>query len=138
MAKSDLPVEVDNRRLSYVELLSTLEMVDGEQVVVMLSALDCRTPTTEDATVRSPHTAVSLVGEIHRSPPRHLGTNEFVIGTPFEDLYPDRLAGGVLYLSEDDFKEGALTTYDGNDFFNIAISTTGFKIFIQDQGGGSP
>ncbi len=138
MAKRDLPLEVDRRRLSYPELLSTLEMVDGEPVVVMLSALDgWPTPTTKDSEVPPPHTSISLVGELRRSRARHAGTDEFVIGTPFE-AYPDHLAGGVLYLSEDDFKEGALTTYDGNDFFSIAISTSGFEILIQDNGLGYP
>ena len=90
MAKSDLPAEVDRRRLNYREPLSTLEQADGKPVVVMLprSAAD-HWPLG---------TATFLVADLdqpgrpdQRSPSRHTIFDELVIATTFEDLHSARV-----------------------------------------------
>ncbi len=129
MAKTDLPRETWRESLDYDRLISTLDMVDGELVVVRLSP-------RADPDSRSG--AASIIGELrHQVPARYEG-HEFSIGSPYPDRYPEQLAGGVLFIDEGTFESATLTTLDGNDYFIISIKTRSMEILVQDNDSTYP
>jgi hypothetical protein len=130
VGKTDLPQETRREALDYGRLITTLDSIDGESVVVRLSMRE----THGEA---SPGLA-SIVGEIrHQVPSRYEG-DEFSIGSPYPDRYPKHLAGGVLFLSQETFQNATLTTFDGNDYFIICIETRCTAILVQDSSSTYP
>lgn len=130
MGKTDLPRETRREVLDYGQLIATLDSIEGESVVVRLS--------TPDAHGEASPGVASLVGGIrHQVPSRYEG-DEFSIGSPYQDRYPEHLAGGVLFLSQETFQNATLTTFDGNDYFIICIETRCTAILVQDSSSTSP
>ncbi len=129
LGRTRLPREVWRQPLDYQQLMATLALVDGELVVVNFTPVHA-----EDAEP----SYVSVIGELNRHRAREEGIEEFLIGSPYPDLYPEVLAGGVLYLRPSEFKEASLTTLDGNDYFIISIQTESAHIRIQDEASGAP
>lgn len=124
MAKTDLPREARQRPLDYNRLVSTLDMIDGEPVIVRLSSREADNDSTAGA--------ASIVGELkHQMPARYEG-HEFSIGNPYPDRAPEHLAGGVLFVRETTFESATLSTFDGNDYFIISIKTRCLKILVHD------
>jgi hypothetical protein len=76
VAKSDLPREA-RQELDYPRLVSTLDMIDGEPVIVRLASREADNQSTAGV--------ASIVGELRQVPARYEG-HEFSIGRP----YPDR------------------------------------------------
>jgi hypothetical protein len=70
-------------------------------------------------------------------PARYDG-HEFSIGSPYPDRNPEHPAGGVLFIREDTFEDPTLSTFDGNDYFIIAIRTRSVEIIVQDGGSTYP
>lgn len=123
MGKVDLPREVSQEALDFNRLISTLEMIDGEPVIVRLMA--------REGDPDSAPGAASIVGELrHQLPGRYAG-HEFSVGSPYPDRYPAHLAGGVLFFNEGTFESATLTTFDGNDYFIIAIKTGTYEILVE-------
>ena len=79
-----------------------------------------------------------IVGVLRQTTPARYPGHEFSIGSPYPDLYPEHLAGGVLFFHADSFEVASLRTFDGNDYFTICITTRPVEILIQDQDSGSP
>lgn len=124
MAKTDLPRETRREALDYGQLVATLVLVEGESVVVRLSA--------REAHGERPQGVASIVGQMrHQVPSRYEG-DEFSIGSPYPDHYPEHLAGGVLFLDQETFESATLTTFDGNDHFIICINNRCAAILVQD------
>jgi hypothetical protein len=124
VAKTDLPREACRKPLDYDQLISTLDLIDGEPVIVRL--------TPREADRESISGAASIIGELkHQIPARYEG-HEFSIGSPYTDRYPEHLAGGILFLNEGTFESATLTTFDGNDYFAISIKTRCIEILVQD------
>jgi hypothetical protein len=108
VAKTDLAREAHRKPLDYNRLISTLDMVDGEPVIVRL--------TPREADTESMPGAASIIGELkHRLPARYEG-QESSIGSPYPDRNPEHLAGGILFINEETFESATLTTFDGNDY----------------------
>ena len=72
----------------------------------------------------------SIVGEIRLVPRARYGGHEFSIGSPSVERSPEYLAGGVLFIQEETFESATLTTFDGNDYFIIAITTPAADILV--------
>ena len=124
MAKTDLPREAGREPLDYNRLISTLDLIDGEPVIVRL--------TPREADRESISGTASIIGELkHQVPARYEG-HEFSIGSPYPDRNPEHLAGGILYVNEETFESATLTTFDGNDYFAISIKTRCMEILVQD------
>ena len=124
MAKTDLPREAAREPLDYNRLISTLDLIDGEPVIVRL--------TPREADRESISGAASIIGELkHQVPARYEG-HEFSIGNPYPDRNPEHLAGGILFVNEETFESATLTTFDGNDYFAISIKTRCMEILVQD------
>jgi hypothetical protein len=124
VAKTDLQREACRKPLDYDRLISTLNLIDGEPVIVRL--------TPREADRESISGAASIIGELkHQVPARYEG-HEFSIGSPYPDRYPEHLAGGILFLNEGTFESATLTTFDGNDYFAISIKTRCMEILVQD------
>jgi hypothetical protein len=124
VAKTDLPREASPKPLDYNQLVSTLDMIDGEPVIVRL--------TPREADGESISGTASIIGELkHQVPARYEG-HEFSIGSPYPDRYPEHLAGGILFINEETFESATLTTFDGNDYFVISIKTRCIEILVQD------
>jgi hypothetical protein len=124
VAKSDLPREACHEPLDYNRLVSTLDMLDGEQIIVRLSSREADNESTAGA--------ASIVGELrHQVPARYEG-HEFSVGSPYPDRTPERPAGGVLFIREETFESARLSTFDGNDYFNISIKTRCLEILVSD------
>jgi hypothetical protein len=124
VAKTDLPREACRKPLDYNRLVSTLDMIDGEPVIVRL------TPRGADG--ESISGTASIIGELkHQVPARYQG-HEFSIGSPYPDRYPEHLAGGILFINEETFESATLTTFDGNDYFVVSIKTRCIEILVQD------
>lgn len=130
MGKSVLPREVSQQPLSYSRLISTLETVDGERVIVRIY------PGDEDPAHTSG--AASLVGELRHQVPGGYGSNEFSVASPYPDRAPAHVGGGVLFLNESTFERATLTTFDGNDYFIVSVKTHTLRIFIQDADSTFP
>lgn len=130
MGRTDLPREVHQEPLCYAELISTLCLIDGESVVVKLSAC-----TGEPAFAPG---VASIIGELRHQAAARYGGHEFSIGSPYPDRYPDQLAGGILFINEQTFQSATLTTFDGNDYFAVSIKTRCSEILIQDGDSGYP
>ena len=130
VAKTDLPREALREPLDYNRLISTLDMIDGEPVVVKLI------PHGADS---EPIPGVaSIIGELrHQVPARYEG-HEFSIGSPYPDRCPEQLAGGILFINEGTFESATLTTFDGNDYFAISIKTRCMEILVQDDASTYP
>jgi hypothetical protein len=130
VAKSDLPLELDRRPLAYRELISTLDTIDGEPVIVRLSPrADSDGPAAGLA---------SMVGELHHQRPARYPGHEFSIANPYPDRAGAHLAGGILFIDEATFQSASLHTFDGNDYFMISITTRSIEILIQDIGSTYP
>jgi hypothetical protein len=130
VSKFELPRQADRESLDFGRLISTLNLIDGECVVVRLSTRE------EPEGDRSPGVA-SIVGDLRQVPARYQG-HEFSIGTPYAERYPEHLAGGVLFLNEGTFRSATLTTFDGNDYFIISIQTRSMHILVQDSDSTAP
>lgn len=124
MSTTELPHDTPEEDLDYDRLISTLESVVGNSVVVRLS-------TREVEGDRSLNVA-SIVGELRHNVPARYEDHEFSIGSPYPDSYPEHLAGGVLFLNEQTFQSATLTTFDGNDYFIIVIETRSMQILFQN------
>jgi hypothetical protein len=119
-----LPREVRQEPLDYNRLVSTLDLIDGEPVIVRLASREADNEFTAGV--------ASIVGELkHQVPSRYEG-REFSIGSPYPDPYPAHLAGGILFIREETFEGATLTTFDGNDYFIISIKTRCLEIIVQD------
>jgi hypothetical protein len=129
MAKADLPREVCSQPLGYDQLVSVLDLIEGEPVVVRVNGLTADPVATSGA--------ASIVGELTHVPARYPG-HEFAIGTPYPDLSPEHVVGGVLFVSEPEFESATLTTFDGNDYFSISIRTCAVKFLIEGQDSSYP
>jgi hypothetical protein len=125
-----LPREVSQQPLSYSRLISTLETVNGEPVIVRIY------PGDEDPVHTSG--AASLVGELRHQVPGRYDSNEFSVASPYPDRAPAPLGGGVLFLNGSTFERATLTTFDGNDYFIVAVKTRTLQIFIQDADSSYP
>lgn len=124
MAKTDLPREAHRKPLDYDRLVSTLEMIDGEPVIVRLSPREADSEPVSGA--------ASIVGALKHQVPALLEGHEFSIGSPYPDRNPEHLAGGILFLNEGTFESATLTTFDGNGSFIISIQTRCMEILVQD------
>jgi hypothetical protein len=130
MAKRDLPTEVSGLSLAYGQLVSTLSTVEGESVIVRLSSREDDDHSTAGI--------ASIVGELrHKMPARYEG-HEFPIGNPYAEMSPDFLAGGILFIREATFESAKLSTFDGNDYFIIGITTRALNIIIDDGNSTAP
>jgi hypothetical protein len=130
MAKQDLPLEVAGLPLAYGQLVSTLDAVEGESVIVRLSSREHDDHSTAGI--------ASIVGELrHQIPARYEG-HEFSIGSPYAEMSPNHLAGGILFIREDTFESAKLSTFDGNDYFIIGITTRALNIIVQDGDSTAP
>ena len=128
--KTDLPREVRQEPLNDEQLVSTLELIDGETVIVRLASREADNANTAGM--------ASIVGELrHQTPARYEG-HEFSIGTPYPDRDAEHLAGGILFIREATFEDATLSTFDGNDYFIIAIRTRRVEIIVQDGGSTYP
>ena len=115
---------MDRKSITYEELISTLDLIDGEPVIVRLNP--------READRRSAAGVASIVGELrHQVPARYEG-HEFSIGTPYPDRDCRHLAGGILFIDEATFHNATLRTFDGNDYFSITITTRSMEILVQD------
>jgi hypothetical protein len=129
VSKNDLPREAGQQPLDYSQLVSTLELIEGECVIVRITSRE-----TDDGSTAG---VASIVGELHRVPARYEG-HEFSIGSPYPDRYPEHLAGGILFIREETFESASLTTFDGNDYFAIGINTGGLEITVHDSDSTYP
>lgn len=132
MAKADLPREVAAQPLTFEQLVHTIGLIEGESVIVRVRAVG-----SEPEEI---HQIASIVGVIRRGAARFAdhGVCEFSVGDPYPDTYPSHLAGGILFLNERVFLSAKLTTFDGNDYFMISISTAAFEILVQDGDSTHP
>ena len=128
MGKSDLPPET-HQVLDYDLLVSTLETIDGEPVIVRFSPRDEAAPAAGIA---------SIVGVLRQTTPARYPGREFSVGSPYPDRYPEHLAGGILFLDADSFEAASLRTFDGNDYFAISITTRPVEILIQGRDSTYP
>ena len=124
MTKTDLPREARQQPLDYIQLVSTLDMIDGELVIVRLASCEADHESTAGV--------ASIVGELTRQVPARYGGHEFSIGSPYPDRNPEHLAGGVLFIRAKTFESATLTTFDGNDHFTISIKTRCLEILVHD------
>jgi hypothetical protein len=85
VAKADLPREVRCLPLDYDRLLSVLDMIEGECVIVRLTA--CGEDEAQSSGL------ASIVGQLKHCMPARYEGREFSIGSPYPDLYPEYLAG---------------------------------------------
>ena len=129
MAKADLPREVSGQPLGYDQLVSVFDLIEGEPVIVRVNERTADPAATSGV--------ASIVGELTRVPARFPG-HEFAIGTPYPDLYPEHVVGGVLFVNEPEFESATLTTFDGNDYFSISIRTCAVEILIEGQDSSYP
>ena len=122
MSRTELPRDTPEEDLDYHRLISTLESVVGDPVVVRLSTRE----------VEGGHSlnVASIVGELRHHVPARYEDHEFSIGSPYPDRYPEHLAGGVLFLNKRTFQSATLTTFDGNDYFSIVIETSSMQILL--------
>jgi hypothetical protein len=130
MAKADLPREVRSQPLGYDQLVSVLDLIEAEPVVVRVNGR-----AADPAAISG---VASIVGELtHQVPARYPG-HEFAVGTPYPDLYPEHVVGGVLFVNEPEFESATLTTFDGNDYFSISIRTCAVEILVEGQDSSYP
>jgi hypothetical protein len=130
VGKTDLPREARQTPLDYNRLVSTLDMIDCEPVIVRFSSREADNQSTAGV--------ASIVGELkHQVPARYEG-HEFSIGSPYPDRNPEHLAGGVLFIREKTFESATLSTFDGNDYFRISIKTRCLEILVDDGGSTYP
>ena len=130
VGKEVLPREARGVDLDYDRLISTLESVLGEFVVVRFS--------TRDVDRGGPTNLVSIVGELRHEVPARYEDHEFSVGTPYAERYPEHVAGGVFFLNEEAFRIAKLTTFDGNDYFVLHIETHSGHIVIQSGDSTAP
>lgn len=105
-------------------------MIEGQCVIVRLSA-------GRSSTADSPG-AASLVGTIRHIKPARYAGDEFSIGTPYPDSYPERLAGGVLFLDPGTFERARFKTFDDGGYFMISIDATSYSLLICDVNSSYP
>ncbi len=130
VTRTDLPREIRQQPLDYDQLVSTLDLIDGETVIVRLASREADNENTAGM--------ASIVGELRRQTSARFEGREFSIGTPYPDRCPEHLAGGVLFIREETFEDATLSTFDGNDYFLIAIRTRRVEIIVQDGGSTYP
>lgn len=111
---------MEREALDYARLVSTLDMLEGEVVIVRLSLREFDDPE---------YGVASIVGAISHEPARYEG-HEFAIGSPYPDRCPEHLAGGVIFVNERAFESAMLWADDGH--FTIAITTRRVEILVQD------
>jgi hypothetical protein len=128
MAKADLARDVHSRHLDYDQLLSALDLIEGECVIVRLSA---RTSASEAG-------LVSIVGQLHHQRPGRYSEQEFAVGNPYPDLNFEHPVGGLFFISQQAFESATLSTYDGNDHFAIGVTTRSVDILVQDRDSTYP
>ncbi len=80
----------------------------------------------------------SIVGELKQQPVRLEGINEFSVASPYQSKHRAVRSGGVLYLSEEEFRNATITTLEGNNYFIITIETPSLTILVQDEALGYP
>lgn len=117
---------MERELLDYNRLVSTLDMLDGEVVIVRL------TPRAPD---ESQSGAASIVGAINHTPARYEG-DEFAVGSPYPDQHPEQLAGGIFFINERTFESATLWADDGH--FGIAITMRRMEILVQDVNSTFP
>jgi hypothetical protein len=129
VAKTDLPREARQTPLDYNRLVATLDMINGEPVIVRLSSREADNESTAGV--------ASIVGELRQVPARYEG-HEFSIGSPYPDRTPEHVAGGVLFIRAKTFESATLSTFDGNDHFSISIKTPCLEILVSDGASTYP
>lgn len=130
VTRTDLPREVRREPLDYNRLVLTLDMIDGEPVIVRLASREADNESTAGI--------ASIVGEFkHQVTARYEG-HEFSIGSPYPDRSPAHPAGGILFIREETFESATLSTEDGNDYFLISIKTRCLEIVIHDGNSTYP
>ena len=129
MAKGDLPREVRGEPLEFSRLVSVLDMIEGEAVIVRISSRGAESSGAGLA---------SIVGTLRHEMPSRYEDHEFAVGSPYPDRYPEHLAGGVFFVSEKDFESAVLSTFDGNDYFSIGIDTRLVNILVNDLDSTAP
>jgi hypothetical protein len=125
-----LPREVRQEPLDYNRLVSTLNLIDGESVIVRIASREADNVNTAGV--------ASIVGELKQQMPARYEGHEFSIGSPYAERYPEHLAGGILFIREETFESATLTTFDGNDYFLISIKTRRLEIIVQDGDSTAP
>jgi hypothetical protein len=126
VGKTDLPREARQKPLDYNRLVSTLDMIDGEPVIVRFSS--------READNQSTASVASIVGELkHQVPARYEG-HEFSIGSPYPDRNPEQPA----FIREKTSESATVSTFDGNDYFRISIKTRCVEILVNDGGSTYP
>lgn len=130
MTKAELPREARETIPDFSRLISTLALVDGEDVIVRINL--------RQASEGQPSDVASLVGELRHQSRARYQDHEYAVGTPYAERYPEHLAGGVLFLSQETFEKATLRTFDGNDYFAISITTRCLEILIQDSDSTGP
>jgi hypothetical protein len=128
MAKADLAREVRSQPLGYDQLLSALDLIEGECVIVRLSS---RASASEAG-------LASIVGELHHQRPGRYNEQEFAVGNPYPDLDFEHPVGGLFFINEQGFESATLSTYDGNDHFAIGVTTRSVDILVQDRDSTYP
>lgn len=105
-------------------------MIDGEHVIVRIASREADNESTAGV--------ASIIGELKHQIPARYGGDEFSIGSPFPDRYPEHLSGGILFIREETFESATLTTFDGNDYFIVSIMTRTLEILVQDSNSTYP
>jgi hypothetical protein len=124
VAKRDLPPNLEREELSFAELVATLKLIEGESVTVRLTSRELH---------RGPAAGLaSIVGELRYLVTERYDKHEISIGDPYAEDFPEKLAGGIVFLSEASFEGAAFGTFDGNDYFWISIITLSLEILIGD------
>lgn len=124
MTKRDLPREARQRALGYNQLVSTLDTLDGESVIVRLASREDGTEATAGV--------ASIVGELkHQAPARYEG-HEFSIGSPYPDSDPEHPAERDPLHQRRDLRERDGDGLEGNDYFIISIKMRAMEILVHD------
>jgi len=66
-------------------------------------------------------------GKLSRVVAEHDGTARFAINT-----YPSREDGGDITLRPHEFRDARLWTFDGDDYFHLAVQMGHIMLFLQD------
>jgi hypothetical protein len=127
MSQSELPREVTRLPVSFRTLIDVLGQIEGTPIIASIA------PRAEHDGMPTSGPTISVVGAI-RAAPNAVGesAHEYLIGDPAN------LNGGHLRLSERTFRDAALTTFDGNDFFIVHITLEGLDLLLQDENSGAP
>jgi hypothetical protein len=130
VGRAQLPPETRLPITDLPGLISTLDLIDGEHVVVRFDRRNVPDGRPTDV--------VSLVGELRHQATARCQDHEYAVGTPYAERDPEHVVGGVFFLSQGTFESASLRTFDGNDYFAIIIVTRDLEILVQDSDSGSP